>query len=103
MPIEKRTLASTRQLEDVIEEFFALRLGPRRIPKIVRLDATWYEVEFIGDDTLSFASDDHETPMVKWVEALLTALEARFLTIALVGENRRFHQRNRDCSRIAHS
>ena len=74
--IEKRKLALTKSSEDVIEQFFALRLAPRRIPKLVRLDATWYEVEFIGDDMLSFASDDHETPMVKWVEALLSGLEA---------------------------
>lgn len=76
LQIERRTVASTKQLEDVIDKLFALRLGPRRIPNAVRLDATWYEVEFIGDDQLSFASDDHETPMVKWIETLMTALEA---------------------------
>jgi len=35
-------------------------------------DAAEYELEYVGDDTLLFDSDDHETAMVKWIDSFLT-------------------------------
>ena len=73
----KRPLEADKKMQDLITEFFVLRWEPRRIPTdAVRLDATEYELEYMGDDTLVFASDDHETPVVRWIESFLSAVHA---------------------------
>jgi hypothetical protein len=75
LPVQRRSLDADKKVEDLITSFFALRWEPRHIPADpVRLDATEYELEFIGDDTLLFDSDDHETPVVKWIESFLSAV-----------------------------
>jgi len=76
LPIEKRTLIASKKMENLIQEFFTLRLAPRRIPDLIQLDTTQYEVEFVGYDTLVFSSDDYGTPMVKWVQSLVSLISA---------------------------
>lgn len=73
LPVRRQTLEADKKIEDLITKFFTLRLEPRRIEAgTVRLDATEYELEYIGDDTILFDTDDDETPVVKWIESLLT-------------------------------
>ena len=74
LPVKRRSLEADKKIEDLVSAFFALKWEPRRIPDLVRLDATEYELEFVGDDTLLFDSDDHETPMVRWIESFLSAV-----------------------------
>jgi hypothetical protein len=75
LPVQRRSLDADKKMEDLITDFFALRWEPRHIPSdSVRLDATEYELEYRGDDTLLFDSDDHETPVVKWIESFLSAV-----------------------------
>jgi hypothetical protein len=75
LPVRRRSLEADKKIQDLITDFFALRWEPRRIPTdTVRLDATEYELEYRGDDTLLFDSDDHETPVVKWIESFLSAV-----------------------------
>jgi hypothetical protein len=75
MPMHRQVLQADKKIENLIAEFFALRWEPRRIPAdTVRLDATEYELEYVGDDTLLFDTDDYETPLVKWMESLLSAI-----------------------------
>jgi hypothetical protein len=75
LPVRRQTPKADKRIEDLITEFFTLRWEPRRIPAdTVRLDATEYELEYVGDDTLLFDTDDHETPLVKWIESLLSAI-----------------------------
>jgi hypothetical protein len=77
LPIKKRTFTANKQLEDLVAQFFTLRMEPRHIPdNLIRLDATEYDVEFVGDDTLVFVSDDYETPMVKWIESFVDVVNA---------------------------
>lgn len=73
LPIRRQTLQADKKIESLLAEFFNLRWEPRRIPNSVRLDATEYELMYVGDDTLTFNSDDHETPMVRWIESFLSA------------------------------
>ena len=75
LPVHRQTVQADKRVEELITEFFTLRWEPRRIPEdIIRLDATEYELEYVGDDTLLFDTDDHETPTVKWIESLLSAV-----------------------------
>lgn len=75
LPVQRRSLEAGKKIQDLITDFFALRWEPRRIrTDTVRLDATEYELEYRGDDTLLFDSDDHETPVVKWIESFLSAI-----------------------------
>jgi len=75
LPIQRRTVAANQRIKDLINNFFSLRWEPRPIPTdIVRLDAAEYELEYVGDDTLLFDSDDHETAMVKWVDSFFNEL-----------------------------
>jgi hypothetical protein len=75
LPVRRQTLQADKRIEDLITEFFTLRFEPRRIPAdTVRLDATEYELEYVGDDTLLFDTDDDDTPLVKWIESLLSAV-----------------------------
>lgn len=74
LPVQRKTLQADSKLEGLITEFFNLRWEPRRIPDSVRLDATEYELVYIGEDTLTFYSNDYETPMVKWIESFLSAV-----------------------------
>ena len=76
LPMKKRTLPANHQVKDLITQFFTLQWTARRIPDHIRLDTTEYEVEFIGDDNLVFVSDDYETPMVKWIESFVSAVNA---------------------------
>jgi hypothetical protein len=74
LPVNRRSLDADKKMQDLISDFFALRWEPRRIrADMVRLDKTEYELEYIGDDTLLFNSDDDETPVVKWIESFLSA------------------------------
>ena len=74
LPVQRHTLQADKKIEDLIAEFFTLRFAPRPIrADFVRLDATEYELEYIGDDTILFSTDDHETPVVKWIDSLLSA------------------------------
>ena len=76
LPVHRKKLQADKKTEDLITDFFSVQWQPRRIPAdTVRLDATEYELIYVGDDTLVFDSDDHETPMVKWMESLLSALQ----------------------------
>jgi hypothetical protein len=74
LPIQRRTQQADNKMEGLIAEFFNLRWETRRIPDSVRLDATEYELAYVGDDTLIFNSDDYETPVVKWIESFLSAV-----------------------------
>jgi hypothetical protein len=74
LPVQRRTLQADHKMEGLITEFFNLRWEPRRIPDSVRLDATEYELVYVGEDTLVFNSDDYETPVVKWIESFLSAV-----------------------------
>lgn len=74
LPVQRKTLQADKKVEHLITEFFDLRWEPRRIPDSVRLDATEYELVYVGEDTLVFHSDDYETPVVKWVESFLSAV-----------------------------
>ena len=74
LPVQRRSVEADKKMQDLITDFYALRWEPRRIPDSVRLDATEYELEYIGDDTLLFQSDDEETPVVKWAESFLSAV-----------------------------
>jgi hypothetical protein len=75
IPVQRKTVQADQKIEGLITEFFTLRWQPRRIPvDSVRLDATEYELEYVGDDTLLFNTDDSETPMVKWIDSLVAAL-----------------------------
>ena len=74
LPVQRRFVEADKKMQDLITDFYALRWEPRRIPDSVRLDATEYELEYIGDDTLLFQSDDEETPVVKWAESFLSAV-----------------------------
>ena len=74
LPVQRRALQADNKIEGLITEFFNLRWEPRRIPDSVRLDATEYELEYVGDDTLGFVSDDYEKPVVKWIESFLSAV-----------------------------
>lgn len=74
LPIRRQTLQADKKIESLIAEFFDLRWEPRRIPNSVRLDATEYELMYVGEDTLTFDSNDYETPIVKWIESFLAAV-----------------------------
>lgn len=75
LPVRRQMLQADKKIDDLINEFFTLRLQPRRIAaNIVRVDATEYELEYIGDDTILFNTEDYETPVVKWIESLLSAV-----------------------------
>jgi len=74
LPVQRKALQADGKVERLITEFFNLRWEPRRIPDSVRLDATEYELVYIGEDTLVFSSDDYDTPMVKWIESFLSAV-----------------------------
>jgi hypothetical protein len=74
LPMEKRTFTANQPTRDLIAQFFTLRLAPKPVSDLIRLDATEYEVEFVGDNTLVVNSDDYENPMVKWVQALVSVL-----------------------------
>lgn len=74
LPVKKHTLSANQPMKDLIAQFFAIQFAPRPISDIVRLDATEYEVEFIGNDTILFDSNDDQTPMVKWVQSLASAI-----------------------------
>jgi hypothetical protein len=76
LPIEKRTLIASKKMENLIQEFFTLRLAPRRIPDLIQLDTTQYEVEFVGYDTVVFSSDDYAAPMVKWAQSVVSLVNA---------------------------
>lgn len=74
LPVRRQVVQGDKRIEELITEFFALRWEPRRIPDdVIRLDATEYELEYVGDDTLLFDTDDHETPTVRWIDSLLSA------------------------------
>lgn len=74
LPVQRKTLQADKKVEHLITEFFDLRWEPRRIPDSVRLDATEYELIYVGEDTLVFHSDDYDTPVVKWIESFLSAV-----------------------------
>jgi len=76
LPIERRTLIASKKMQNLIQEFFTLRLAPRRTPDLIQLDTTEYEVEFVGYDTLVFSSDDYGAPMVKWAQSLVSLVNA---------------------------
>jgi hypothetical protein len=67
-------------LHGILDEFFSLRISPRKIPPdVVRLDGTEYELEFQGDDFFSFSSDDDEVALVRWMNSFINASSpARF-------------------------
>jgi hypothetical protein len=77
LSVKRRRAIANSQMKDLIEQFFAIRLAPRHISlDQIRLDATEYEVEFVGEDTLLFNSDDPEAPMVKWAQSFVSAVNA---------------------------
>ena len=60
LPVHREVFQADKKIEDLLTEFFTLRWEPRRIPAdSIRLDATEYELEYVGDDTLLFDTDDH--------------------------------------------
>jgi hypothetical protein len=70
LPMEKRTFTANERTRDLISQFFMLRFAPKPESDVVRLDATEYEVEFVGESILAVNSDDDEAPLVKWVRSL---------------------------------
>jgi hypothetical protein len=72
LPIQRRTLVVNEQMKELIDHFFKIQVTPRRIPAdTVRLDGTLYEVNYVGDDQVSFSSDDDEAAMSKWVQSFV--------------------------------
>lgn len=72
--MEKRTFTANERTRDLIAQFFTLRFAPKPESDIVRLDATEYEMEFVGDSILAVNSDDDEAPIVKWVQSLVSVV-----------------------------
>lgn len=74
IPIRRRSVPVTKELHGILDEFFSLRISPRKIPPdVVRLDGTEYELEFQGDDFFSFSSDDDEVVLVRWMNSFINA------------------------------
>jgi hypothetical protein len=74
LPMEKRAFTANERTRDLIAQFFTLRFVPKPESGVIRLDATWYEMEFVGDSILAVNSDDDEDPIVKWVQSFLESL-----------------------------
>lgn len=67
LPIRRKKIAASKKLDEVAASFFSLKFAPRPIPQSVRLDATEYEVDFIGDDNFVLKTDDYDSPLAQWV------------------------------------
>jgi hypothetical protein len=67
LPVKRETLTVSKELQSLIDSFMSLRLEPRPFGDSVRLDATEYDVEFCGEDTLRISTDDWESSVAKWV------------------------------------
>ncbi len=76
IPIRRKSIAITKDIQHLLDEFFTIRIAPKRVPNEIRLDRTEYEVEFRGDDMLLFNSDNYNAPMVRWVQSFATAVTA---------------------------
>ena len=74
LPMEKRTFTANERTRDLIAQFFTLRFAAKPESDIVRLDATEYEMEFVGDSILAVNSDDDEAPIVKWLQSLVSVV-----------------------------
>lgn len=76
IPIRRRSIAVTNDVQRLLDEFFTIRIAPKRIPNAIRFDATEYEVEFQGDDFFRFNSDNYDAPIAKWVRSFEAAVKA---------------------------
>src|SRR5207249_4223252 len=71
LPIKRTIFVPNDAFQELIAQFFTFSITPRRVPADIRLDTTLYDVEFLGDDTLVFSSDDYDSPVVKWIQAVV--------------------------------
>ena len=76
LPIRRQMVAPTKKIDELLSQFLEMRWETRRrILDVVRLDTTQYELEFVGEDTIQFRSDEYDTPIVKWIDSFFSAVD----------------------------
>ena len=63
----------TDRLKAVIDRLWALDIVPRPV-RSVSLDATLYVLEVQGQENIRVATDDYESPVVKWMDEIRNAI-----------------------------
>ena len=73
--IRNRVLVNDH-LKVLIDRLWSLDIIPRPI-RSIHLDATLYVLEVHGQDNIRVATDDYDSPVVKWMEEILAAVNDR--------------------------
>lgn len=71
--ILKNRVPMTDRLKAVIDRLWALDIVPRPV-RSVSLDATLYVLEVQGQENIRVATDDYESPVVKWMDEIRDAI-----------------------------
>jgi len=78
LPIKRTQMEMTDEVRTLAEKVFDLNVQPAHLaPNVVRLDATMFTLEVIGDYRLRVSSDDHELEFVRWIIDLENAIDAK--------------------------
>jgi hypothetical protein len=73
--IRNRVLVNDH-LRGLIDRLWSLDIIPRPI-RSIHLDATLYVLQVHGQDNIRVATDDYDSPVVKWMEEILAAVNDR--------------------------